>query len=258
MATGEEIMHKARQSEEKQARSVWLHAWHDPVAGLRAFTPCVRFADLSGDGDCKMLVASADKKLKIYTNQTLLSENALLDAPVSICTFYPDAKASPRVPSVAVAAGPYVFIYRNLRPWYKFTLPTSEPHAEEVSAWSDLHAGRLPIDDAKARLIAARDQGVQLGSASQELLTLEEEAAAVAFVEEQRSRDLTGQTVATCMETLKKDIEEDDAVSMLVVGTENGPVPDDSLITQINDSSMPHDSSSNDEWLPRCPRQVSC
>ena len=84
----------------QSAQKVWLHAWHDPVAGLKAFSPCVRFADLSGDGDTKMLVANADKKMKIYTNQTLLSENALLDAPVSICTFYPDAKASPRVPSV--------------------------------------------------------------------------------------------------------------------------------------------------------------
>ena len=63
---------------------------------------------------------------------------------------------------------------------------------------------------------------MQLGSASQELLT-PRRCRQQAFVEEQRSRDLTT-TVATCMETLKKDIEEEDAVSMLVVGTENGLV----------------------------------
>ena len=62
------------------------------------------------------------QKLKIYKGTTLLSENILLDAPVSICTFFPD-NSKPRTPSVAVAAGGFVFIYRNLRPYYKFTLP---------------------------------------------------------------------------------------------------------------------------------------
>ena len=65
--TGEQVMAAARAQEEKKARSVWLHAWHDPVANLKAFTPCVRFADLSGDGESKCMVASSDKKLKIYT-----------------------------------------------------------------------------------------------------------------------------------------------------------------------------------------------
>jgi len=220
-------MKAAKEAEARTARSVWLHAWHDPVAGLKAYTPCVRFADLSGDGDSKMLVASADKKLKIYTGTTLLSENVLLDAPVSICTFYPDAAAKspgPRAPSVAVAAGPFVFIYRNLRPWYKFSLPHTEPHADEVRAWHDMHNGVGTVADAKAKLTAARDAGVQLSSTSQELLTIEEMFDCQTFVEEQRDRPLTSQTVVTCMEVLKKDLEDDDAVSMLVVGCENGLV----------------------------------
>ena len=224
MATGEDVMRAARVAEERTARSVWLHAWHDPVASLKAFTPCVRFADLSGDGDSKMLVASADKKLKIYTGTTLLSENVLLDAPASICTFYPDAKGSPRVPSVAVAAGPFVFIYRNLRPWYKFSLPQTKPHADEEAAWADMHSGAIDVQTGKERLNKARDDGLTLSSTTQELLAIDEPAAADTFVQEQRDKPLATQTVATCMETLKKDIEEDDAVSMLVVGTENGMV----------------------------------
>ena len=53
-------------AEERKAKSIFLHAWHDPVAGLKAFTPCVRMCDLSGDSEAKLLVASSDKKLKIY------------------------------------------------------------------------------------------------------------------------------------------------------------------------------------------------
>ena len=210
ISAGEEVMKAARASEEKASRSVWLHAWHDPVAGLKAFTPSVRMCDLSGDGECKLLVASSDKKLKIYTGTTLLSENVLLDAPVSICAFYPDAKAVPRVPNVAVAAGAFVFIYRNLRPWYKFALPPGEVHPEESRAWEAVHSGSVSIPDTQKKLAAARDEGVKLTSTSQDLLAIDDAEIAGAFVEEQRDKPLTATTVCTCMEVLKKDLEDDD------------------------------------------------
>lgn len=44
----------------------WLHAWHDPVANLSAFSSCVRLADINADGEYKLLVADGDKKLKVY------------------------------------------------------------------------------------------------------------------------------------------------------------------------------------------------
>ena len=80
VVTGEQVMAAARAQEEKKARSVWLHAWHDPVAGLKAFSPCVRLSDVSGDGDSKLLVACSDRKLKTYKGTSLLSENVLLAA----------------------------------------------------------------------------------------------------------------------------------------------------------------------------------
>ena len=217
-------MKAARATEERQARTVWLNAWHDPVASLKAFTPCVRMCDLAGDSESKLLVASSDKKLKIYTGTTLLSENVLLDAPVSIVPFYPDAKGSPRVPNVAVAAGPFVFIYRNLRPWYKFALPLNEVNLDEQAAWTALHKGKATVDETKAALTTARDAGVQLTSTSQDLLAIDDPTECAFFVGEQRERPLAAQTVCTCMESLKKELEEDDAVSMLVVGTEAGDI----------------------------------
>ena len=32
----------------KQGNNPWLHAWHDPVAGIKAYTPCIRLSNLSG------------------------------------------------------------------------------------------------------------------------------------------------------------------------------------------------------------------
>jgi len=125
---------------------------------------------------------------------------------------------------VGVAAGPFVFIYRNLRPWYKFSLPSKQSHPDEAKAWSDMHSGLMTVADAKLKLSNARDSGVQLSSTSQELLAIDELASSQQFVDEQRDKPLATQTVATCMEVLKKDLDEDDAVSMLVVGCENGQI----------------------------------
>ena len=50
------------------------------------------------------------------------SMHALLDVPVALVAFYSDL-ASPRIPSIAISAGSFVFVYRNLRPYMKFTLP---------------------------------------------------------------------------------------------------------------------------------------
>ena len=110
---------------------VWLQAFHDPVAGLRVFSQSLRLIDLSGDGDFRLLAADLDRKLKVFRGTGVSSVHPLLDQPVAAAVFYPDA-AAPRTPAVAVAAGPVVFIYRNLRPYLKFTLPQVPLSAAEL------------------------------------------------------------------------------------------------------------------------------
>ena len=190
-------MEAARKSEEARAKKIWLHAWHDPVAGLKSFTSCVRLADLSGDGESKLLVAGTDKRLKIYKGTTLLSENMLLAAPVSVCVFYPDAK---KAPSVGVAAGPFVFIYRNLRPYYKFSLPLVVvgeerdvgrcTRARSRSARRARRSARRATAATSRRTVAgpARDRGGRRGGA---------------YVAACAGKKLSQQT-ATCMEVLRK------------------------------------------------------
>ncbi len=62
------------------------------------------------------------------------SEHALLDTPVAISSFISD-NAAPRLPALAVAAGAHIFIYRNLRPYYKFVLPPEDVNTEEQECW---------------------------------------------------------------------------------------------------------------------------
>jgi hypothetical protein len=65
-----------------------LHAWHDPLAGLKVHTSCVKLADLECDGDSKLCICDLDKKLKIYKGTTLAVEYAILDTPVALCIIH--------------------------------------------------------------------------------------------------------------------------------------------------------------------------
>lgn len=205
------------------AASPWLNAWFDPVASISAFSQCMRFVDLDGNGDSNFVVATLDQKLKVYRGTALVAEHKLLDTPVALCAFYTDM-STPRTPAIAVAAGSHVYVYRNLRPYFKFTVPSVEVAEAETTVWDAVKLGS--VDGAKAHeaLTTARDTGVQLTTRSRDLLALEEPAAREAFVATHRNSPLRQMTVITTMDTLCKSIEGDQTVSSIVVGTENKEV----------------------------------
>lgn len=74
-------------------------------------------------------------KLKVYRGTGLLSENTLLDLPTGLVSFLMD-QHEPRTPAIAVASGPFIYIYKNLRPYFKFTLPTLEVNPLEQDVWN--------------------------------------------------------------------------------------------------------------------------
>jgi len=59
---------------------------------------------------------------------------------------------------------------------------------------------------------------------SQELLTLDDPSAVSSFIHAHEGLPLVRRTVVTCMEVLKKDMEDAGACSMLVLGTEAAQV----------------------------------
>ena len=71
----------------------------------------------------------------------LISEHVLLDIPVALCCYYMD-DSTPKTPAIAVASGPHIFIYRNLRPYYKFTLPPLPVDTQENEIWNDLKVNK--------------------------------------------------------------------------------------------------------------------
>ncbi len=78
---------------------------------------------------------SYNMKLRVYKGTNLLSENTIIDLPTGVVAFNMD-QAEPKIPAVAVASGSHIYIYKNLRPYYKFTLPTLDILDEERDLWA--------------------------------------------------------------------------------------------------------------------------
>lgn len=78
---------------------------------------------------------ASNMKLKVYKGTSPVSENMLLDLPTGLVSFLMD-QHEPRTPAIAVASGPFIYIYKNLRPFFKFTLPSLEVNPLEQEVWT--------------------------------------------------------------------------------------------------------------------------
>ncbi|XP_059497561.1 Bardet-Biedl syndrome 1 protein isoform X2 [Stegostoma tigrinum] len=216
---------KMEGNERSEACAKWLDAHYDPVANLYTFSSCVALADLHGDGETKLIVGDlgtgqSNMKLKVYKGTTMLSENTLIDLPTGVVAFLMDTN-EPRTPAVAVASGPYIYIYKNLRPYFKFTLPPLEVNPLEQDIWHQAKEDKIDHLTLKEMLESFRDKGgMRLSARSLRYLMLEPHEME-AFVNVHKMQAIKCQTVITCMATLNKNMADDDAVGCLVIGTEN-------------------------------------
>lgn len=206
----------------------WLDAHYDPVAGLFSFSSCVDLADLSGDGESRLVVGDlgsggAGMKLKVYRGTALMSESTLLDLPAGLVAFFMDLH-EPRIPAVAVASGPCIYVYKNLRPYFKFTLPGLEVNPLEQDVWQQVREGQIDPLTLKEMLEGIRRKAdVPLSVRSLRFLSLDADDMDD-FVQLHKLQPIRRQTVITCIGTLKKSTADEDGVSCLVIGTESSEV----------------------------------
>lgn len=210
-------------SDEKPRKSPWLDAWHDPVAGMVCYSPFMCLADLHADGEHRLIMVDLKKRIRIYKGTTIQWEQKLLDVPCAVQCFYHEV-ATPAIPTLAVASGHQVFIYRYMRPYLKFTLPPLDVDPSELEIWEELLKDSIDVRTAHDRLNNARENGTALSNHSLDFLAIEDAEMQDEFMA--RTKDskqlLTHQqTSITCMEVLKQNMDEPTAVSMLVLGTEN-------------------------------------
>merc|ERR1712151_183549 len=108
-------------------------------------------------------------------------EQKLLDVPCAVQCFYHEA-ASPPIPTLAVASGHQVFIYRYMRPYLKFTLPPIDIDPAEVEIWEELKNDSIDVRNAYDKLNLARENGTVLSNHSIDFLAMEDQDQQAEFV----------------------------------------------------------------------------
>ena len=176
---------------------------------------------MHGDNDSKLVVCDLNKKLKIYKGHALAFENSIPETPIALAITYSD-NSFPRIPNIAVAAGPHIFLYRQLKPYRKWTCPPVDLSPEEDGIWQLLKNGKVSEQEAVERLKEMRDNGIRLSGRSLRVVSMESLHEQRDFISTNKDEPYVFQTSITCMEEIKKDSEETNAVNHLVVGTESG------------------------------------
>lgn len=73
--------------------------------------------------------------MKVFKGASLIKESNLVDTPTALTSIYMD-NLIPRVPAIAVASGSNIYIYKNLRPGFQFTLPALDVNEVEKDIWA--------------------------------------------------------------------------------------------------------------------------
>jgi len=226
MADVGKLLDDATESEGEKKNSAWLDAHYNPVASLYTFTSCIGLADLHADGEYKLVVADLgtgvyNMKLKVFKGTSLMTESSIIDIPTSVVTFHMDQN-EPRTPAIAVASGPYIYIYKNLRPYFKFTLPLSEVNSVESDMWNQAKEDKIDVAVLREMLQSLKEEvGASILTVrSLKFLQLQPEEVE-SFAAVHKHAPLKKQSVVTCMDSLMKYSNEEGSVSCLVVGAEN-------------------------------------
>lgn len=156
-----------------------------------------------------------------------MSEHTIIDLPTGVVTFYMDM-TEPKIPAIAVASGAHIYIYKNMKPYFKFTLPSLDIHASEKELWGAAAQAEHGLD-LSALLDGLQSLRAEIGDSkltarTQRLLMINDRNEAQAFVDTHASFSLKKQSVITCISTLRKSHDEEKALSCLVLGTESSMV----------------------------------
>uniref|UniRef100_F7EQ74 Bardet-Biedl syndrome 1 n=1 Tax=Ornithorhynchus anatinus TaxID=9258 RepID=F7EQ74_ORNAN len=182
-------------------------------------------SDLHGDGEFKLVVGdlgpgARQPRLRVLKGPTVVTESPLPDLPAAAVAFRMDPHEA-RPPALALASGPCVYVYKNLRPYFKFSLPPLPCNPVERDLWNQAKEDRIDPLTLKEMLEGIREKAeVPLSVKSLRFLQLEQ-GEMENFVAQHKAKPIKRQAVITSMTALKKNLADEEAASCLVLGTEN-------------------------------------
>ncbi|CAO1334828.1 unnamed protein product [Diamesa hyperborea] len=198
--------------------------------------------DLKNDNYYKLIAAeipySIDMKpkLKVYKGSQLISEQGLPGIPSAIEFIYID-ECEPKTPIIAVAVGPSILFYRNMKPYYKFTVPSLAVEALEQDIWKKL-PHELPANIANLINDLKSIELLKLSPQSQKLIALTNTEKRDNFIKENAESKPERLSVIVAMSTIYKNVEEEKSAMCLIIATETGEV----LVLESQSFNILHES----------------
>lgn len=208
----------------------WLIANQQKSLNLNTFSSCMCFSDVNGDDDHRLIIGDYGQspgniRLLVFKGTNLQAQIKLFDYPVAVASFFMDLPDDMNVPSISVASGSAIFIYKNLKPFYKFTLPLCPTNSTEQEIWNEMTDKRIDTLSFRSKLADLRKQLGEstLCAKSQAFLDLDEKGVDELdkFIEDYKDEPLKKFNLITCMTTIKKSIAQEKQVCYLIIGTEN-------------------------------------
>ncbi|EAA04615.4 AGAP007459-PA [Anopheles gambiae str. PEST] len=204
----------------------WLDAQCDGTAALHTLPSCMTLCDLKNDNyyqlvtvDVPMFDFDAKPKLKVYKGTNLISEQHLPGIPSAVESLYINDQ-EPRIPIIAVAVESSVLFYRNMKPYYKYTVPSMTIEPLEIDVWKKLPIERGDALDALIDSLRSIEPS-QMTLQTQELLSLSESERG-GYIRSNADRKLERLSIITTMTTIKKASNEAKSASCLILATESG------------------------------------
>ncbi|CAH2074626.1 unnamed protein product, partial [Iphiclides podalirius] len=154
-----------------------------------------------------------------------IADLLLPDLPLGIVGFYTSETTPRAFPVVAVATSSCIYIYRNLKLFFKYYLPSVELSTCELEIWKQLMDPINQNNKSLTGLTASLQTIPQkvLSSQSQHFLILDAEQR-LEYVEQMTGLPGCKNVEIACITTLKIHSVDKYAISCLVVGTEEGEV----------------------------------
>ncbi|XP_055384123.1 Bardet-Biedl syndrome 1 protein homolog [Condylostylus longicornis] len=205
----------------------WLNAYSEQQTCLYTLPSLLTLCDLKNDKYSKLIVVDIPKdfkgraKLKVYKGTGMVSEQGLPGIPSSVKSFYID-EPEPKIPIIAVSIYSSVLFYRNLKPYYKFTLPEMTIEPLEIDVWRRLPIEKPSNQQSLIENLASIDASI-LTVQSQKLLNLPVEERDE-YIKKYADTPLQRLSVITAMTSLQRTSSDSNPPSCLVLTTEHGEI----------------------------------
>ncbi|XP_030761918.1 Bardet-Biedl syndrome 1 protein homolog [Sitophilus oryzae] len=208
--------------------SRWLEAHTDRGAGLTTLPRNAILTDIVGNGDYHLVITDlkldndTKSRLKVYKGTLMTHDQALSNTPNSVISFYADLN-EPRIPVVGVACGSELFLYKNLKPFYKCKVPSCPLSEQESELWKTL----MEKQDFNSEDIIKELKKIPfslLSSRSQHILNLESPLKIEEYIRKYINSMPTKENVITCMSTIEKTTHDKYSVNCPIIGTEFGNI----------------------------------